>query len=162
MISPTFSAEAIFEWLYCSHACKWQLLLYVSTYTFKDAENEIQTLLLRKDAMDEEKSNIRHKISQINRSIEVRRGLHGHSRSVNIFMVQNLTMYYFGILTLRALAHYTQNRKDFTIKNRCENHCTYIKLLKTSLQLWKKVIVCMKDNCNFCGFTCSVQGPLLG
>ena len=101
----------------CSHACKWQLLLYVSTYTFKDAENEKQTLLLRKDAMDEEKLNIRHKISQINRSIEVRRGLHGHSRSVNIFMVQNLTMYYFGILTLTALAYFTRNRKDFSKKS---------------------------------------------
>lgn len=35
------------------------------------AEDEIQTLILRRDAMGEEKSNIRHKISQINNYIEV-------------------------------------------------------------------------------------------
>ena len=38
----------------------------------------------------------------------------------------------------------------------CENHYRYIKLLKKLLQSWKKVAMCMDDNCSF---VCSVQGP---
>ena len=44
---------------------------------------------------------------------------------------------------LKALAHYRDFHKDFSEKNCCKN--PYIKLLKKSLQLWKKVLVCMDD-----------------
>ena len=33
--------------------------------------------------------------------------------------------------------------------------------MKKSLQLWKKVVVCMDNNDFFCSFSCSVRGPLL-
>ena len=36
---------------------------------------------------------------------------------------------------LKALAHYKDFHNDFPKKNRCENRCPYIKLLKKSLQL---------------------------
>ena len=35
-----------------------------------------------------------------------------------------------------------------------------MKLLKL-WKLWKTVVVCMNDNCFFCSFSCSVQGPLI-
>ena len=60
---------------------------------------------------------------------------------------------------VKALTHYTQNCKDFSKKSRWENRCSYKKLLEKSLQLWKKVVVCMEDNHIFCSFVCSVRGP---
>ena len=60
---------------------------------------------------------------------------------------------------LKALTHYKDFHKDFSKKNRWENCCPYVKLLKKSLQLWKKVVVCMDDNDFFCSFSCSVRGP---
>ena len=47
----------------------------------------------------------------------------------------------------------------FFWKNRCKNLCPYTKLLKKSLQLWKKVVMCMDNNYFFCSFNCSVRGP---
>ena len=38
--------------------------------------------------------------------------------------------------------------------------CPYIKLSKKSLQVVKKVVVCMGENCIFCSFVCSVRRPL--
>ena len=48
--------------------------------------------------------------------------------------------------SLKALAHYTRNCKDFSQKIvGYENSCPYVKLSKKSLQLWKKVVMCMED-----------------
>ena len=46
-----------------------------------------------------------------------------------------------------------------TWENLSKNRCPYIKLVKKSLQLLKKVVVCMDDNYFFCSFSCSVRGP---
>ena len=56
------------------------------------------------------------------------------------------------VMSLKALAHY-KDFHDFLKK----------KLLKKSLQLWKKVEVCMGDNKFLCIFSCtgSVWGPLM-
>ena len=48
--------------------------------------------------------------------------------------------------SLKALAHFIQNCKDFSQKIvGFEISCPYVKLLKKSLQLWKKVVMCMED-----------------
>ena len=52
----------------------------------------------------------------------------------------------------RTLQRFTQS---FFWKYCCKNHCPYIKLLKKSLQLWKKFAVCTDDNYFFCSFSCS-------
>ena len=61
------------------------------------------------------------------------------------------------ILVIKALAHYTQNCKDFSKK-------IVVKIVanfwKKSLQLWKTGAVCMGDECIFCSYVCSVQRPL--
>ena len=67
-----------------------------------------------------------------------------------------------GRYNTRTKGPYTLHTKlqRFFEKNRCENRCPYIKLLKKLLQLWKKVVVCMEENCIFYSFVCSVRGPL--
>ena len=55
-------------------------------------------------------------------------------------------MYFFKENTIKALAHYKDFLNNFSKKNRFENRCPYIKLLKKLLQLWRKVVVCMEDN----------------
>ena len=43
-----------------------------------------------------------------------------------------------------------------------ENCCPYIKLLKESLRMWKKSCsVCMKDNCIFRSFVCSLLSAFM-
>ena len=59
---------------------------------------------------------------------------------------------------VKSLAHYKAFYKDVSEKNR-KNICSYTKLLKKSLQLWKKAVVCMDNNYIFCSFSCSVRGP---
>ena len=64
------------------------------------------------------------------------------------------------IKTALRPSHTTKIFTKIFQKNLCKNLCPYIKLLKKSLQLWKKVVVCTDDNCFFCSFSCSVRGPL--
>ena len=47
---------------------------------------------------------------------------------------------------IKALAHYTQNRCS-------SENCLIFAVVK-------KVVVCIEENCMFCNFVCSVQGPL--
>ena len=54
----------------------------------------------------------------------------------------------------------TETAKRVVVVHTHYNFCPYIKLLKKSLQLWKKVVVCTDYNCFFCSFSCSVRGPL--
>ena len=62
---------------------------------------------------------------------------------------------------LKALANYTQNCKDFS-KKVGEIIVAHIKNWKKSLQLWKKVLVCMEDNCIFCSFVGVCEGLYTG
>ena len=57
----------------------------------------------------------------------------------------------------RTLQGFSQR---FFHRNRCKNCFPYMKLLKKSLQLWKKVVVRMDNNDFFCSYSCSVRGPL--
>ena len=42
--------------------------------------------------------------------------------------------------------HFTENCKDFSLKNCCENSCPYVKLSQKSLQLCKEIVVWMENN----------------
>ena len=59
------------------------------------------------------------------------------------------------------LLPYTWHTKlqRFLEKCCCKNRSQHRKLLKKFLQLWKKVVVWMEDNCIFCSFVGSVRGP---
>ena len=60
-----------------------------------------------------------------------------------------------------ALTHLNWNSNRNWQKINGENGCSHIKLLKILLQLWKKLVVWIDDNCFLCYFIGSVRGPSL-
>ena len=76
-----------------------------------------------------------------------------HSKSKPMFQQGTCYWHNKGPYTLHT------NLQRFFWKNCCENPNPYLKLLKKLLQSWKKVAMCMDDNCSLSSFVFSVRGP---